>query len=302
MIDGIPDGIISDPRKCTWSASNNICGVAGAPAAPNCLNPIQAAGIDREFDGPRNAFGKRVWHPYERGVVRGVATTAGGGTSQVMRYAYADPTWAPANLYEDQESINLAAAAGGDVSRAVTYAQAAQDDQRNGAKYIDLDDVSRLQRAHDLGLKVIGYHGTFDNQVPWRGEISFYTRAATYFGHGVPDFAGLQSWYRFFSIPGMTHTPQIQWFSYLIDWVENGIPPDRLPNPSVGNRGGGCPFPQQAMFLGGSVTDPANYVCGGNVQTPAVMCMLLTTPLEMETSNLLTTYGPKTFPAGCPNY
>jgi hypothetical protein len=83
----------------------------------------------------------------------------------------------PANLYEDQESINLAAARRvGMSAEAVTYAQAAQDDQRNGAKYIDLDDVSRLQRAHDLGLKVIGYHGTFDNQVPWRGEISFYTR------------------------------------------------------------------------------------------------------------------------------
>jgi feruloyl esterase len=301
-LDSAPDGFLSDPRKCTWSATNNICGVAGAPAAPACLDPIQAAGIDREFDGARNSFGKRVWHPYERGVNRGVATVAGGGTAQVMRYAYADPTWAPTNLYENQDSINIDAARGVDVSKAITYAQAAQIDQINGAQYIDLDDVTKLAKAHALGLKIIAYHGTADNQVPWRGDISFYTRAATFFGNGLPDFANLYSWWRWFTIPGMTHTPQIQWFSLLTDWVEKGIPPDRLTLPSVGSAGGGCPFPQQAKFPGGSISDPANYVCGGNVQTPAVECMLQTTPLGQETSNLLTSYGPKSFPAGCAAY
>ncbi len=97
----------------------------------------------------------------------------------------------------------------------------------------------------------------------------------------------------------MTHTEQPQYLSLLINWVERGIPPERLTQPSVGSAGGGCPFPQQAKFLGGSISDPANYVCGGNVQTPAVICMLLTTPLGMETSNLLQSYGPKVFPAGC---
>ena len=300
-LDGVVDGFLSDPRKCTWSATNNICGVAGAPAAPACLDPIQAAGIDREFDGPRNSFGRRVWHPYERGVNRGVATVAGGGTAQVMRYAFADPTWAPTNLYADQESINLAAATGADVSKALTYAQAAQIYQINGAQFIDLDHVEKIAKAHALGLKIIGYHGTADNQVPLRGEINFYSKAALYFGNGVSDdFSSLlHPWYRFFIMPGMTHTEQPQYLSLLIDWVERGIPPERLTQPSVGSAGGGCPFPQQAKFLGGSISDPANYVCGGNVQTPAVICMLLTTPLGMETSNLLQSYGPKVFPAGC---
>ncbi|MBV8818450.1 MAG: tannase/feruloyl esterase family alpha/beta hydrolase, partial [Acidobacteriaceae bacterium] len=300
-LDGVVDGFLADPRKCKWSATNNICGAAGAPAAPACLDPIQAAGIDREFDGPRNSFGVRVWHPYERGVNRGVATVAGGGTAQVMRYAFADPTWAPANLYENQDSINIDAASGVDVSKAITYAQAAQIDQINGAQYIDLDDVSRLARARSLGVKVIAYHGTADNQVPWRGDISFYSRAAAFFNSNV-DFSVLQPWWRFFTIPGMNHTAQPQWFSKLVDWVEKGIPPDRLTVPSIGSAGGGCPFPQQAIFLGGSITDPANYVCGGNVQTPGVMCMLQTTPLQQETSNLMTSYGPKTFPAGCAAY
>jgi hypothetical protein len=301
LMDGIPDGFVSDPRKCTWSATNNICGRVGAPAAPACLDPIQAAGIDRIWDGPRNSFGKRVWHPYERGVNQGTATVAGGGTVQVMRYAYADPTWVGTFLYEDQESINIDAARGVDVSRAITYAQAAQIDQIYGAKYIDLDQVERITKAHALGLKIIGYHGTLDNQVPLRGEINFYTKAATIFGNGIPNFSLLHPWYRFFMIPGMPHVESPHFISYLIDWVERGIAPDQLVGPTTGSPVN-CPFPQQALFVGAvgaDVRNPANYTCGGNVQTPQVMCMLLTTPLEMETSNLLTTYGPKTFPAGC---
>ena len=37
-----------------------VCGAPNAPASPNCLNAIQAAGIDRMWDGPRNSYGKRI--------------------------------------------------------------------------------------------------------------------------------------------------------------------------------------------------------------------------------------------------
>ena len=40
--DGVADGIIDDPRTCTFNANANVCGQPTAPAAPNCLTPTEA--------------------------------------------------------------------------------------------------------------------------------------------------------------------------------------------------------------------------------------------------------------------
>src|SRR5579862_1153389 len=70
--DGVVDGLVDDPRACTFSAKANICGVAGAPGAPNCLDADQAAAIDKIWDGPRNHLGLRIWLPFDRSVPGGV--------------------------------------------------------------------------------------------------------------------------------------------------------------------------------------------------------------------------------------
>jgi hypothetical protein len=47
--DTVADGLIDDPRACTFSAKKNICGAPGAPgapAAPDCLDADQAAAVD----------------------------------------------------------------------------------------------------------------------------------------------------------------------------------------------------------------------------------------------------------------
>ncbi|HEX6721870.1 MAG TPA: tannase/feruloyl esterase family alpha/beta hydrolase, partial [Burkholderiaceae bacterium] len=58
--DGVVDGVIDEPRACTFSAKANICGQPGAPAA-NCLDAAEAEAIDLIWDGPRNRDGKRIW-------------------------------------------------------------------------------------------------------------------------------------------------------------------------------------------------------------------------------------------------
>ena len=44
--DGVVDGVIDDPRTCSFSAMANVCGAPTAPAA-NCLTPAEALAIDR---------------------------------------------------------------------------------------------------------------------------------------------------------------------------------------------------------------------------------------------------------------
>jgi Tannase and feruloyl esterase len=64
--DGVTDGIIGDPRTCTFSATANICGAPNAPAQ-NCLTQAEAQAIDKIWDGPRNSKGRKVWFGLDRG-------------------------------------------------------------------------------------------------------------------------------------------------------------------------------------------------------------------------------------------
>jgi hypothetical protein len=65
--DGVLDGIIDDPRTCTFNATANVCGQPTAPAAPNCLTTAEAEAVNIMWDGPRNNSGKRIWFPIDRG-------------------------------------------------------------------------------------------------------------------------------------------------------------------------------------------------------------------------------------------
>ena len=62
--DGVADGIIDDPRTCTFNAKANVCG--STPTA-NCLTPKEADAVNAMWDGPRNDFGDRIWFPIDRG-------------------------------------------------------------------------------------------------------------------------------------------------------------------------------------------------------------------------------------------
>ena len=66
-LDGVVDGLLSEPRACKASAKLNVCGEPGAASAPNCLTPLEADVVDIALDGGRNDLGKRVWFPSGRG-------------------------------------------------------------------------------------------------------------------------------------------------------------------------------------------------------------------------------------------
>ena len=302
-VDGITvngTSIMNDPRACTWSATNNICGKPGAPAAPNCLDPIQAAGIDQAWDGPRNSYGLRIWGPYHRGIAHGSGTATAGSTAQVMRWNHFDNAFASSNLYLDQESLDLAAAAGADVSKAITYESEAVLGSIRTADYVDDNFPADLDTAHQRGIKVLVYHGTQDPAIQFGNDVDFYIRTAAHFAHGAPDFDVLRPWYRLFLVPNALHCPAVpNALPALINWVENGVAPDSLVEPTpVQGLGAAtqviprlCPFPQKALYIGGPTNDAASYACGGDLQTKATICSGLRTVYQHENEDDLQAYG-----------
>lgn len=291
--DGVTDGIVADPRACTWSAANHICGQPEAPAAPLCLDAIQAAGIDQTWDGPRNSHGKRMFPAYDRGVSRAVTTETFATIVPTLRWNHLDVSLDGTKLYLDQESIDLAAAAGVDVSGATTLEDEFLLASRNVSDYADTANVAALRKARDRGVKILMYHGSQDAAIFARKSIDFYVESAAHFSHAkTPDFDRLQKWFRLYLTPGAGHcgNQYPEALNAVIDWAENRVAPDTLV--SGGGVPKGCPFPQWAIYDGsGDTSDPNSYTCGGNLQTKEMICDTLRTPYKHEDAKRLQSYG-----------
>lgn len=263
--DGVTDGIIDDPRTCTFSATANICGAPTAPAA-SCLTAAEAEAIDRIWDGPRNARGERIWF----GLDRGTALPALDGTVP-FALGVTQFHWDEHDLGFDWRTVG-----------AEDYPEVAQDGSRNIADVTDtFGNLDGFRRA---GGKLLTFVGGNDQLIFPRGVINYYRVMAQRYGRRDGDFRAVQQFYRLFRAPGVGHCgggngPQPQnLFDALVGWVEHGAAPAQIL--ATTTTGGVvtrsrplCPYPQTAIYNGsGSTDDAASFHCGGNLEQPRVVC------------------------------
>jgi hypothetical protein len=264
--DGVADGVIDEPRACTFSAKANICGAPTAPAA-NCLDAAEAEAIDRIWDGPRNASGKRVWF----GLDRGTSLPALNGTNPFF-LGVTQFHWNTHNPTFDWTTVSMNG-----------YADVAQQGSRNIADVTDTFDDLDVFRAS--GGKLLTMVGANDQLIMPQGVLHYYRQMAQrYGGQHDDDFSGVQKFFRLFRAPGVAHCaggagPQPQGlFDALVNWVENKVPPRSI-NSTITSGGVVtrsrplCPYPQTAIYNGsGSTDDAANFRCGGNLETREEVC------------------------------
>jgi len=276
--DGVTDGVIDDPRTCHFSAMANLCGAPTAPAT-NCLSLPEAEAIDMIWDGPRNTDGQRIWF----GLDRGTNLTALNGTAPFL-LGVTQFHWDEHDRNFDWHTVSID-----------EYPQVAQDGSRNIADVTDTFGDLHVFRRH--GGKLLTFVGGNDQLIMPHGVINYYRQMASRLGHGAgegPDFEDLQSFYRLFRAPGVAHCgggsgPQPQnLFDALVNWVENGVAPDSI----LAQGGVGapptrtrplCPYPQTAVYNGtGSTDDAANFHCGGDLESPEVVCADVLTKYKRE--------------------
>ncbi len=136
---------------------------------------------------------------------------------------------------------------------------------------IDATDPDLTQFLIKNDGKLIVYHGWADFSPPPEPTLDYYkAMVETTFG-GAIEAARDQA--RLFMVPGMGHCrggpgPNT-WdkLPALVDWVENGNPPNFLiathsTDGVVDNERPLCPYPEQAVYSGpsGGENDPANWV------------------------------------------
>ena len=257
--DGVTDGIIDDPRTCTFSAKANVCGMPTAPGT-NCLTLQEADAIDLIWDGPRNGRGNKIWF----GLDRGTSIPALNGGSP-FALGVTQFHWDEHDRTFDWRTVSIA-----------EYAQVAQDGSRNIADVTDTFGDLDTFRRH--GGKLLTLVGANDQLIMPRGVMNYYRQTASGHGRGDrPDFKDTQKFYRLFRVPAAGHCAVPNAFPALVDWVENGVAPDTIINQTtsqgVTRTRPLCPYPQTAIYNGsGDTNSAASFHCGGNLETRQTVC------------------------------
>jgi hypothetical protein len=268
--DGVTDGVIDDPRTCTFSARANVCGEPTAPAA-NCLTLQEADAIDKIWDGPRNARGNKIWF----GLDRGTSLPALNGTLPFF-LGVTQFHWNEHDRTFDWRTVS-----------ADEYGQVAQDGSRNIADVTDTFGDLDAFRKH--GGKLLTLVGANDQLIMPRGVINYYREMASRRGgRNEPDFDEQQKFYRLFRVPAAGHCVVPNAFPALVNWVENGVAPEQIIN-QVGTRSRPlCPYPQTAIYNGSGDTNvAANFHCGGNLETRSAVCADVLTKYKHEANGQL---------------
>jgi hypothetical protein len=278
-LDGVVDGLLSEPRACKASAQLNVCGEPGAAAAPNCLTPVEATVVDMALDGSRNDLGKRVWFPSGRATDLSLNLPANGlGGNGIFGWANKDLTfdWRTGPRSDWDDLVQLATNTFGD----------------------DVDMSSPdLSLARDNGAKILMWHGLADNLIPFQSNNYYYSKVLDFYGGA----ANVSPWYRFFLAPGVAHCgggvgPQPQnLFDRMVAWAEGGAAPDSILSSGGGRTRPLCPFPQTAIYDGtGDPNLASSFSCGGNIQTKEAKCDGLITSYKHEAEGALEPLGGET--------
>jgi feruloyl esterase len=254
--DGVVDGLIDDPRRCTFDPASLACSTRAEGAA--CLTDPEVQAARRIYDGLKDPVsGEQLYPGLARGSEpfwphRDPANPFPIPLSHYKWLVFADPNW-------DWRSF--------DWKRPEDY-QAHQKAEAALAPILNATSPD-LREFRRRGGKLLQYHGWNDQLIAAENSIRYYESVEKLFGSA----AEVQDFYRLFMAPGMTHcgggtgpnTFDMQ--PVLEQWVEHGAAPDRVIathaiNGVVDRARPLCVYPKTAVYTGtGDTNDAANFVC-----------------------------------------
>ena len=245
--DGVTDGLLNEPRKCTFDVASLQC---KAGDAETCLTPPQVAAVKRTYGAAKTSSGQLVFPGKDPGSETGwggvlAGQQAPGVSVGSFQVAYNDAKWDPLTFDIDRDLKPV--------------------DDKVGSIVNAVNPDLRAFKAR--GGKLLMYHGWNDTAISAGNAINYYTSVQEKMG-GKQD-----EWVRLFMAPGMQHCGggpgpnQVNWMGVLERWRESGDAPDRIDAVRVTNNRVDmtrplCPYPQVAQYKGvGSTNDAENFVC-----------------------------------------
>lgn len=258
-IDGIFDGIIDDPRQCSFNTEL----IPVCPAnAPECMTLTEIDAVKAVYDGPSNSLGQ---------IFPGFPVGNEGNPSGWF-------TWIVGPLAPGLPNLHFAFS--DSFFRFMAFAD--NDDGSftlhdfDPENFDDLQPIGEILNATDTDLrrfarhgKIIFWNGWSDAAITALGTIQYFEAITVAPDQSVDDFA------RLYLAPGMQHCGggegpnQFDMLTALENWVELGTPPAEIvavkrdSNGDVEIERPLCPYPQVARLIdpAGSTTEASNFEC-----------------------------------------
>jgi len=247
-LDGVKDGLLDDPRRCTFDPAAMLC---KAGDKEDCLTAKQVETVKTLYSAPKFTNGQVIFPPYEKSSEIGWNLMAGGpepasvgvDTFRYITYNKPDWDWRTFDLSKDTQAAD-------EVDRGIINATN--------------PDLSKF-KAH--GGKLLMYHGWIDQLIAPENSINYYQSVLGRMGPKQ------DTWLRLFMVPGMQHCrggpglDQFNGMAALERWREGNEAPSSILAAHVANNSVEmsrplCPYPQVAKYKGtGSVNDAASYAC-----------------------------------------
>jgi len=257
-IDGVKDGVIEDPGRCTFDPKTLIGTSSGECDA---FTQADADIIRKIWEGPRREDGGPLWYGPTRGTDLNALSASRGTPLAPQAFGFAND-WLRYFITQDPQfdwtTITPAA-----------Y-QAFWDRSYEQYGIVIGTDNPDLGAFRDRGGKTIIWHGLADQLITAGGTIDYYKRVQQRMGGAklTSEFA------RLYLAPGVAHCsggpgPQPTGvLDALVSWVEEGRAPDTLTFTRRDQTGSLtrsrplCQWPLVAKYKGsGSTDDAKNFVC-----------------------------------------
>lgn len=280
-LDGVKDGLVSNPRKCTSARvvpalRRHACATA---EAPDCLAPAKIEALIAVVGGPKDSRGHALysewaWDP-GIGEPGWRAWTIGGssgmppalnvvlGAASLASVFTVEPQALPADpqkLFEWQLAFDLGHDGGKIYATDKRFTHSGWED--NSARSANLDGL----RQH--GGKLLVWHGVADPVFSIKDTEAWWQEAHQRYGGGERQFL------RFFAVPGMNHcgggetTGTFDVLASIVTWVEQEQAPDEIKaqagsdTPWPGRERPLCAWPKSAQFKGsGDLERAESFAC-----------------------------------------
>lgn len=249
-LDGVKDGLIENPQRCTFDPGILECRDSTGTA---CLTKAQVETARLIYSSPINPKTRRAIAGLAPGSELGwtdlgwTTSARATGLDQFRFIVFGDQSWTVQRFNFDSDIVR------------------AEETDRDTINALD----PNLKSFFDRGSKLIQYHGWSDPQISPLNSTQYYSRVLGAIG-GASTVHGS---YRLFMAPGMAHCgggegpDTFDMVSALEQWVEHGQAPGQIiashsTNGVVDRTRPLCPYPQVAVYRGtGSTDEAANFVC-----------------------------------------
>jgi hypothetical protein len=256
QIDGVKDGVVEDPHRCTFDPK-----VLVGTSAGDCGSFTQADTdvIRKIWKGPTREDGSFLWYGQSPGADLNSLSATGGTPLKPRGFNFTQDWlkfWIAQNPQFDWATITPA-----------IYQRLWDQSIEQYGLVIGTDNPD-LTDFRNRGGRLIVWHGWADPLITADGTVDYYNRVLQRMG-GASEAS---KFIRLFLAPGVGHcgggagpAPTGQ-LDALLAWVEDGKAPETL---KASRQNGGttrtrplCQYPLVARYKGtGSSDDAANFVC-----------------------------------------